>query len=190
MSDTKICPDCGAQSDRLLVLCGACGASLEGTLYLRFIYGTSLAAIGADFALWKLSLLERFSVPLAFQLEVALLLVSYPLFKLLTKLRDPRRRVAAEMGSAFASRYDRALASSLIVLVVLIGLRLLRLGGLEPALAPELGQAKAALSWFNLGGGLLAVATMIRDQGLRFFDFRIRNTYQDRSMDPSAAPPR
>lgn len=181
MSDAKICPECAARSEPLLILCEGCGASLEGTLYLRFIYGTSLAAIGADLLLWKLSFIDRFSVPLAFQLEVALLLVSYPLFKLITKLRDPRRRVASEMGSAFSSRYDRAIVTGLIVFVLLIGLGLLRLDGLEPAV--DLGGARYALSWFTLLGGLLAVAAMIRDQGLRFFDFRIQNTYRGRSFD-------
>lgn len=185
MSDAKTCPECRATTDPVLILCGACGSPLEGTLYLRFIYGTSLAAIGADVALWKLSFIDRFSVPLAFQLEAALLLVAYPLFKLLTKLRDPRRRVASEMGSAFSSRYDRALVTGLIALVVLIGLGVMRLGGLEPAIAPGLGGAKAALNWFNLLGGLIAAVAMIRDQGLRFFDFRVRNTYQGRKLDPT-----
>lgn len=182
MTDAKTCSDCRATSDPVSILCGACGSPLETTLYLRFIYGTSLAALGADFALWKLSLIDRFSIPLAFQLEVALLLLAYPLFKLFTKLKDPRRRVASEMGSAFSSRYDRLLAMGLIVFVILIGLGLVRLGGLELAVAPGLGGARTALSWFSLLGGLIAVVAMIRDQGLRFFDLRVRNTYQDRGF--------
>lgn len=179
----KTCSDCDAKNDGERILCCACGAPLETTLYLRFIYGTSLVAVVADFALTRLGLLHAFSVPLAFELEVALLLVTYPLFKLATKRLAPRRRVSVEMGSTFSSRFDRAMVTAAIVLVLLFATGALRISGVPTELDPRLAGAKAVLDVAISIGGVLAIAAMLRDQGLAFFDLRVRNTYQARHLD-------
>ncbi len=176
----KSCGDCRTENDSLEILCSACGSPLDTKIYLRCIYATSVLALAGVATLRVLQLVDRFSIPLAFELEVAALLVVYPLIKLWTKLRQPSRRVGREMGSVFSPRYDRALVTALLVFVSLIWFGALRIEGLQGPLDSRLTHAKHALDLLVTVGGLAAVAAMIRDQGPRFFDFRVANTYADR----------
>jgi hypothetical protein len=177
--DRKHCSSCGRSYDVGAVVCVPCEVVFEEAAYLRWIWVASALALVAVGLMTYFGILERFSISEAFKISAALLLLLYPLAKVVQKARDPRRPVLREMGSVFSGRFDRALVLALLLFAVLTmggGLHL----PLRSASSLAYRPIRFAVDWFVTLVGLASVVAIIIDQGTAFFDFRIRNTYVER----------
>ncbi|MFC1799409.1 DUF4919 domain-containing protein [Candidatus Eisenbacteria bacterium] len=119
--------------------------------------------------------------------ESALLIVLYPLWKLVQKVRSPHRRVLREMGSILSDRTMRAILLGLIVLLLV----------LSPILLPGLLRGSSGLDpdgpgwytyfwlvrmWILVAGAVGVAIAAVIDQGRVFFDPKIRTTYIAREI--------
>ena len=182
----KECPECERQYSIDRLICLDCVETLEDKTYLRFIWVTMAVAVIFHLWLQQWSELGRGLIREALKTEVFLLLISYPSWKVLQKLRNPKRRVLREMGSVFAERSDRlmVLGLSVFLLLSLPGLVSTLSSwelNLEPGRPLWLTWFLAVRLWVFLAALFVPIAVMI-DQGWRFFDPRIQNTYSDREV--------
>lgn len=126
----------------------------------------------------------------AVQTAALLILVGWPLFKLVQKLREPARPVLRELGSLYADRVGRGLVVALVGFVAYLWH-----DGFDVPLVPV---EASWIGWFDLVriwgflvvGGLALLVTLL-DQGLQFFDPRVRHTYsrrERRDLERRAAP--
>ncbi|MBX2800114.1 MAG: hypothetical protein KTR31_20720 [Myxococcales bacterium] len=127
----------------------------------------------------------------AFASCVPLLIFGYPVFKLYQKWKTPARPTLRELGSAFSDRLSRVL-----VLLLAAFVASLAIGGLRLPLTPPdpsfIGWYDLVQAWFLLLAFTGLLAAFLLDQGLAFFDLRIRNTYAKRERgehEPSMGEP-
>jgi hypothetical protein len=173
----KRCSSCGRTYPADAVVCVGCVVVFEETPYLTWVAVTSAIALGIEWWMLRSGRVRAFSVLEAIEIGTALLLTGYPIFKVVQKVRDPRRPVLREMGSVWSGRYDRALILMLLLFVPFVfagGMKLL-----APALPTDDGVPFYVDAYVG-AGGLIAALAIVIDQKLAFFDFRIRNTYVER----------
>jgi hypothetical protein len=193
----KTCPECSAENPLTALLCSACETVLEESFYLRTITFCSALAVGLHGVLVALGFYARFSVAEVFVLATALLLVIYPACKLHQKRLRPDRPIGREMLSVHGDRWSRFMLTGLLLAFVyfpvhrppsLTGL----LNHLSPATATPLAVFQTVRAWAGVGmafGAFVIVLVIIRSQGLAFFDFRIANTWRERTGAKGAEAP-
>lgn len=177
---TKTC--CGGHYPLGDLFCDECREALEETHYRLWIVVTFGAAAAIEWLFAHGGVLREFRATEAIMLGTLLLQLAYPLAKLVQKLRDPERHVLREMGSVFADRWSRVLFISAWIYVGLLWSGRLPKSpvGAGNLVDPSDAPLRAALVTTSLAGFAIVSALLLADQGLRFFDLRVANTYRQR----------
>lgn len=183
----KNCSECNKAHLISSLICEDCEEILEELLYLRFVWGTLIIAILVQILF---SNLGQHGAGFIFEVlmnEAFFLITSYPVWKIIQKIKEPERKILQEMGSIFSERSDR------IMMIVLLIMALFLSPKVFPALFSwEFKQGSIETIWYltfwiiRTWVALLAmffvpIAIMV-DQGFRFFDMRIPNTYLGRDQ--------
>jgi hypothetical protein len=168
-------------------MCLQCGKALEDSTYLRFVWLTLWLAVGAHLIMYVLDVRGRGLILETLMTESALLIILYPLWKLIQKARSPHRRILREMGSILSDRPMRIILLGLLAMILVLGPTLLPgllsgSGGLDLGGPGWYARFWLVRIWILLVGAIAVGIAAIIDQGRDFFDLRIRTTYLAREI--------
>ena len=180
LMSSKTCTDCDRVYPITALVCPQCEESFEIATYSRcFALAAALAALAIG-ALVLLDVLVSFAVAEMLVLSVTFTLILYPLAKLTHKRRDPERRVVLEAGSVWSGRRERALLLLLLAFAAVVAIDGGELGSPSDLVEPSHASIRTAVIAATVIAGLAVCLAAMFDQGLRFFDPRVGNTYVDR----------
>jgi hypothetical protein len=183
----KECPDCRKQYPVGRLICLDCFEILEEKVFLRFVWVTLALAVALQLAFQHLGVRGTGFLPEVFMNEAFLLVLSYPTWKLIQKLRDTRRQVLQEIGSLYSDRTGRLVLLGLLVFVIYLSPKILPALLLGTVMVDPADPVWYSMFWTVRAALLLAISIIpiaaIVDQGLTFFDPREPNTYLKREIE-------
>lgn len=180
MAAVKRCGECKRHYPLQAIVCLECEEILEENSYLKFVWISIALSLVADLALVQLGVLQRWRIAEVLQFTGFLVFVGYPLWKVVQKIREPERPILRELGSIYTGRFDRALITTMLLAVALVWLDVIDTGGVATSKLLVNPEHVPIVRMFALTLMIIAIVSsiaMIIDQGLSFFDPRVKNTY-------------
>jgi hypothetical protein len=179
----KTCSECKEQYANDRLVCLQCNKSLEDQSYLNWILWTLLLSVPLAIVLRLLGYRGAGMVLEVIIWEPALLAVLYPIAKVVQRIRDPSRPVLDEMKSVFGERANRI---GLLIAIAFFGWFSWTMHGshgegrtpvslMDPSWKDIVFWGRASVLLLLPVAGFL----LVFDQGWRFFNLKIANTYAE-----------